>query len=221
LKKSSLEKDVNDYLSNKLYQSYLKSNYQFFINKNSSNLIANIITEVEKFSYSTIGSVIFLVTEIFLVICITIFLLLNYFHGTLFIIVVISIFFIFIYLFHKKKFVVMGNIRLEQNAKRFNELQKSFYIIQNIKLDHLEEYFAEKFKNNTQLTSNSQVFLQVASEVPKPIVEFIVLCIVIIVVYIAYFFFNFSKDEILTMLGIYAIALFRLLPSSNKILNCF
>jgi ABC-type bacteriocin/lantibiotic exporter with double-glycine peptidase domain len=220
LKKSSLEKDVNDYLSNKLYQSYLKSNYQFFINKNSSNLIANIITEVEKFSYSTIGSVIFLVTEIFLVICITIFLLLNYFHGTLFIIVVISIFFIFIYLFHKKKFVVMGNIRLEQNAKRFNELQKSFYIIQNIKLDHLEEYFAEKFKNNTQLTSNSQVFLQVASEVPKPIVEFIVLCIVIIVVYIAYFFFNFSKDEILTMLGIYAIALFRLLPSSNKILNC-
>lgn len=219
-KKSSLEKDVNDYLSNKLYKSYLKSNYQFFINRNSSNLIANIITEVEKFSYSTIGSVIFLVTEIFLIICITIFLLLNYFHGTLFIIAVISFFFIFIYLFHKKKFVVMGNIRLEQNAQRFKELQKSFHIIQNIKLDHLEEYFAEKFKNNTQLTSNSQVFLQVASEVPKPIVEFIVLCIVIIVVYIAYFFFNFSKDEVLTMLGIYAIALFRLLPSINKILNC-
>jgi ABC-type bacteriocin/lantibiotic exporter with double-glycine peptidase domain len=215
-----LEKDINDHLSDKLYQSYLKRNFQFFINNNSSDLIANIITEVEKFSYSTIGSIIFLITEIFLVFCIAIFLLANYFYGTLFIIAVISIFFILIYLFQKKKFVVMGNIRLEQNAKRFKELQKSFYIIQNIKLDHLEEYFAGKFKNNTQLTSNSQVFLQVASEIPKPIIEFIVLCIVIIVVYIVYFIFNFSKDEILTMLGIYAIALFRLLPSSNKILNC-
>ena len=45
----------------------------------------------------------------------------------------------------------MGHQRLLVNAKRYEDLQRSFYIIQNIKLDHLEKYFSDKFKKNTQL----------------------------------------------------------------------
>jgi ABC-type bacteriocin/lantibiotic exporter with double-glycine peptidase domain len=114
----------------------------------------------------------------------------------------------------------MGHQRLVQNAKRFEDLQRTFYVIQNIKLDHLEEYFSKKFKKNTQLSSNTQLFSQVASEVPKPIVELLALGVVISLVYIFYYYFNFSKKEIFSMLGLYVIALFRILPSSNRILNC-
>ena len=219
-KKSYLEKDINDYLSNKLYEIYLKKNFQFFINRNSSNLIANIITEVEKFSYNTVGTSIFLLTEIFIIICITTFLLVNYFYGTSFILIFIGIFFYIIFKLYKKKFTIMGHQRLVQNAKRFEDLQRTFYVIQNIKLDHLEEYFSKKFKKNTQLSSNTQLFSQVASEVPKPIVELLALGVVISLVYIFYYYFNFSKKEIFSMLGLYVIALFRILPSSNRILNC-
>jgi len=219
-KKSYLEKDINDYLSNKLYEIYLKKNFQFFINRNSSNLIANIITEVEKFSYNTVGTSIFLLTEIFIVICITTFLLVNYFYGTSFILIFIGIFFYIIFKLYKKKFTIMGHQRLVQNAKRFEDLQRTFYVIQNIKLDHLEEYFSKKFKKNTQLSSNTQLFSQVASEVPKPIVELLALGVVISLIYIFYYYFNFSKKEIFSMLGLYVIALFRILPSSNRILNC-
>ena len=114
----------------------------------------------------------------------------------------------------------MGHQRLVQNAKRYEDLQRSFYSIQNIKLDHLETYFHDKFKKNTELSSNSHLFSQVGSEVPKPIVELLVLCVVILIVYISYHYFNFGKNEILSMLGLYAISIFRILPSSNRILNC-
>jgi hypothetical protein len=70
----------------------------------------------------------------------------------------------------------MGHQRLILNAKRFEDLQRSFYIIQNIKLDHLEGYFSDKFKKNTQLSSNTQLFLQVGTETPKPIVELLMCC---------------------------------------------
>ena len=143
-KKSSLEKSINDNLSNKLYEIYLKKDFQFFINKNSSNLIANIITEVEKFSYNIIGASIFLLTEIFVVTCITIFLLINYFYETSFILIFISISFYIIFMFYKKKILAMGHQRLVMNAKRYEDLQRSFYIIQNIKLDHLEKFFSDK-----------------------------------------------------------------------------
>jgi ABC-type bacteriocin/lantibiotic exporter with double-glycine peptidase domain len=219
-KKSSLEKNINDNLSNKLYEIYLTKDFQFFINKNSSNLIANIITEVEKFSYNIIGASIFLLTEIFVVICITIFLLINYFYGTSFILIFISISFYIIFIFYKKKFLAMGHQRLVMNAKRYEDLQRSFYIIQNIKLDHLEKYFSDKFKKNTQLSSNTHLFSQVASEVPKPIVELLVLGLLILIVYFFYYYFNFGKKEILSMLALYTIAIFRILPSSNRILNC-
>jgi ABC-type bacteriocin/lantibiotic exporter with double-glycine peptidase domain len=219
-KKSSLEKNIHDNLSNKLYEIYLKKDFQFFINKNSSNLIANIITEVEKFSYNVIGASIFLLTEIFVVICITIFLLINYFYATSFILIFISISFYIIFTFYKKKVLSMGHQRLLVNAKRYEDLQRSFYIIQNIKLDHLEKYFSDKFKKNTQLSSNTHLFSQVASEVPKPVVELLVLGLLVFIVYIFFYYFNFDKKGILSMLGLYAIAIFRILPSSNRIFNC-
>lgn len=219
-KKSYLEKNINDHLSNKLYSIYLKKDFQFFINRNSSNLIANIITEVEKFSYNTVGTSILLLTEIFLVICITAFLLVSYFYVTSVILIFIGFFFYIAFKLYKKKFINMGHQRLILNAKRFEDLQRSFYIIQNIKLDHLEGYFSDKFKKNTQLSSNTQLFLQVGTEIPKPIVELLFLCVVIFIIYIFYNYFNFSKMEIFSMLGLYAIALFRLLPSSNRVLNC-
>ena len=219
-KKSYLEKNINDNLSNKLYATYLKKDFQFFINRNSSNLIANIITEVEKFSYNSVGTSILLLTEIFLVICITTFLLVSYFYATSFILIFIGIVFYITFRLYKKKFIDMGHQRLIHNAKRFEDLQRSFYIIQNIKLDHLEEYFSDKFKKNTQLSSNTQLFLQVGTEIPKPIAELLFLCVVIFIVYIFYQYFGFSKMEIFSMLGLYAIGLFRLLPSSNRILNC-
>lgn len=219
-KKSSLEKSIHDNLSSRLYEIYLTKDFQFFINKNSSNLIANIITEVEKFSYNVIGASIFLLTETFVVICITIFLLINYFYATSFILIFISISFYIIFTFYKKTFLSMGHQRLVVNAKRYEDLQRSFYVIQNIKLDHLEKYFSDKFKKNTQLSSNTHLFSQVASEVPKPVVELLVLGLLVFIVYIFFYYFNFDKKEILSMLGLYAIAIFRILPSSNRIFNC-
>jgi len=218
-KKSALEQKINEDLSTKLYEIYLNKNFQFFINNNSSNLISNITSEVDKFSYNVVGALIFCLTEIFLVTCIIFFLLSNYFYGTLIIIIFISILFYTIYKKYKKKLDVMGHQRLIQFAKRLEDLQRSFYIIQNVKLDHLENYFSEKFKKNNKLASDAQLFLQIASEVPKPIIELLSLFIVILIISIFYYHFHFSKQELVSMLGLYAIALFRLIPSANRILN--
>ena len=218
-KKSALEQKINEDLSTKLYEVYLNKNFQFFINNNSSNLISNITSEVDKFSYNVVGALIFCLTEIFLVTCIIFFLLSNYFYGTLIIIIFISILFYTIYKKYKKKIDVMGHQRLIQFAKRLEDLQRSFYIIQNVKLDHLENYFSEKFKKNNKLASDAQLFLQIASEVPKPIIELLSLFIVILIISIFYYHFHFSKQELVSMLGLYAIALFRLIPSANRILN--
>ena len=49
------------------YKNYLNKDYSFFIKNNSSELVSNIIIEIDKFSYRLFDSAIVLITESFLV----------------------------------------------------------------------------------------------------------------------------------------------------------
>jgi ABC-type bacteriocin/lantibiotic exporter with double-glycine peptidase domain len=218
-KKSYLVKSVNNNLSNKLYEYYLRQEYQFYIDNQSSNFIANISLEVEKFSYKVLGCIIGLITEIFLVIAILIFLFTVYFYATLLFFVVASFLFFFIYNFFKLKFNVMGKIKVQSDSDKIDIIQESFYIIQNIKLDNLENFFIEKFKKKNNNASHSQFLLDFLSELPKPIIELFILILIASVVAFFYYYLSFSKQDIIIMLSIYAIAMFRILPSFNRILG--
>ncbi len=121
--------------------------------------------------------------------------------------------------YYKKTFQVLGQKDSLSDAKKVEDLQKSFYVIQNIKLDSLEEYFILRFLKNTKISSYAQFFLTFVNDIPKPAAELIVSVIVFVILYILYYFFNMSKQEVLSMVGIFMFAMFRLLPSTNRILG--
>ena len=114
----------------------------------------------------------------------------------------------------------MGLEKSFYDKKKINNLQNSFHSIQNIKLDHNEGYFYKRFASSTYSSSRSSFYIQLISDLPKPFIEFIVMIMVFILLLIFYFFFNVSKQEIITMLGLFVVAMFRLLPSTNKVIGC-
>jgi ABC-type multidrug transport system fused ATPase/permease subunit len=203
-----------------MYRNYLYKDYSFFLENNSSKLVSNIIIEVEKFAYRVVDAMIIILTESFVVIAILSFLLLNYFSASFILSSVIGIFFIFFYKLYKSKFKKLGEIKTYHDSEKINDLQKSFYVVQNIKLDNLENFFSKKFKKNNTAGSDSYFLLQFFGEIPKPLIELFVLLIIFIIMYFSYYHLSFSKNDILIMIGIYGVAMFRLLPSCNRILNC-
>lgn len=220
LYRSKLCKNINDYLSNSMYRNYLYQDYSFFLENNSSKLISNIIIEVEKFSYRVVDAMLIILTELFIVVAILSFLLFNYFNASFALASVIGIIFILFNKFYKSKFKKLGEIKTYHDSEKINDLQKSFYVIQNIKLDNLENFFSKKFKKNNKAASDSYFLLQFFAEIPKPLIELSVLLVIFIIMYFAYYYLSFSKSDILIMIGIYGVAMFRLLPSCNRILNC-
>lgn len=220
LYRSKLCKNINDYLSNSMYRNYLYQDYSFFLENNSSKLISNIIIEVEKFSYRVVDAMLIILTELFIVVAILSFLLFNYFNASFALASVIGIIFILFNKFYKSKFKKLGEIKTYHDSEKINDLQKSFYVIQNIKLDSLENFFSKKFKKNNKAASDSYFLLQFFAEIPKPLIELSVLLVIFIIMYFAYYYLSFSKSDILIMIGIYGVAMFRLLPSCNRILNC-
>jgi len=217
--KANLVKKINDDFSSLIYLNYLNKNYEFFINNSSSDLISNIILEVEKFSYRVIDNIISGAAELFIILSVLGFLFYNYFQGILFLSITINILFSFFYSFYKKEIKKMGLEKSFYDKKKINNLQNSFHSIQNIKLDHNEGYFYKRFVSSTYSSSRSSFYIQLISDLPKPFIEFIVMIMVFFLLLIFYFFFNVSKQEIITMLGLFIVGMFRLLPSCNKIIN--
>jgi ATP-binding cassette subfamily C protein len=131
------------------------------------------------------------------------------------------IFFIIFYLLYRKIFKQFGSHKLLHDAAKIDDLQKTFYMILNIKLDSLEEYFRSKFKLNTQLSSKSTFVLSFINEFSKPLIETIVMILIFIVLSLFHFYFKISKFEIFSMLSIFVVGMFRILPSCNRILIGF
>jgi ABC-type multidrug transport system fused ATPase/permease subunit len=218
--RGQLVKNVNDDLSQRIYSNYLNQDYIFFLKNNSSSLISNVIHQIDNFSYRVIDNFILLFTELVVVISIITYLLFIYFKGSLILIFTILFFFIFLFTKFKSEFKKLGSKKIIYDSYKINDLQKSFHIIQNIKLDNLENFFIKKFEKNTQLSSKSYFFLQVLTEIPRPLIELIFLTMIFLIMYIFYHYLSLSKAEILSMMALFGVSIFRLLPSCNKIMNC-
>jgi ABC-type bacteriocin/lantibiotic exporter with double-glycine peptidase domain len=218
--KNIFVKTLNDRISVSIFSNYVNKDYIFFTQNNTSELISNIIIEVEKFSYRVIDAFLAFLTEAFLVTSIIIFLFLNYFNYTFFITLIIFFLFGLIFIFYKNKFYNMGSEKIFYDQKKINDLQKSFYVIQNIKLDNLEDFFIDRFRINTQQSSKRQFLLQFILELPKPLIETIIIVLLVLFLITSIYVFKSAPNEIIAVLGIFIVALFRILPSCNRIFNC-
>ena len=111
----------------------------------------------------------------------------------------------------------LGKKKTESDSRKVDDLQKSFYIINEIKIGKLEEFFKNNFFINTKKSSKSMFTLSFFTDLPKSIIELVSLLFIFVLLYYSFFFLGYDKKEILSMSGIFVIALFRLLPSANRI----
>jgi ABC-type bacteriocin/lantibiotic exporter with double-glycine peptidase domain len=107
------------------------------------------------------------------------------------------------------------------DSKKISWLQKSFYSIQAIKLENLEFFFKEKYKNEVARSSRSTFLMNFISELPRNSAEMIIIIVGSALLYALYYHFNLSESTVLSILGLFIIAMFRILPSSNRILHAF
>ena len=215
--RNKLVQSVNNDVSKKIFSNYLSRDFSFFINTNSSKLTSNIILEVEKFAYRTIDPLIYFLAEVFIILGIFLFLSFSYFQETLLMTLLIFVFYFIFYKTYIIKIQSLGERKTETDSKKIEDLQKSFYIINEIKIGKLENFFKKNFYSNTEKSSQSMFILTFFTDLPKAIIELVSLFFIFVLLYYSFFFLNYEKKEILSMSGIFVIALFRLLPSANRI----
>lgn len=204
----------------RLFENYLGMPYKDFIKKNSSMLTKSIITEANNLA-AFIAAFLLFVSECIVMIFIYSLLL----YVNLEITLLISVFLIL------NAIVLLKTVskKMKSHGTKRAKIQKVFYEIINrtfsnfklIKLQNQDINIINEFRNKSREFANVNITAQTLLQIPKFILEAIAFSIVILIV--LYLIWNYSSDisELVGLLSIFILALYRMMPSVNRILSSY
>jgi ATP-binding cassette, subfamily B, bacterial PglK len=205
-------------LSNKLFKKYLFNDFNFHIETNSSYLIKNIITEISSLR-TLLESSILLILEFLLFIAIVSFLIFIQPIAALTIFSFFSFSSIVFHLIFNNKIKRWGIQRQNLDNKIIKNLTETFGGISEIKIFKKENFFFKRFEKDIYKKAGIVSKNDIIGQLPRLYLEYItvvsVLGLLIVMTNI-----NLDKEEIITTLGIFAAASFKIIPSINKIIYC-
>mgnify|MGYP001334205046 CR=1 FL=1 len=204
-------------LSSKVFKKYLNQNFSYFYNRNSSEFLRNLMTEVEQFHLYLI-SILKLALEIIIVI--GIFCLLSYVNLYFTILISITIlFFSFLYFFlFKEKLNRWALQRQSDMQKRIQFMQEGFGGVKIIKLLGRENFFFNKFKVHNVSLSKIAARTFFFQGVPRLLFELIGIFLITFSLFYLYYSEK-NLTDIVQILTIYIAASFRILPSASRMVQ--
>ena len=215
-KKNKFVYDVRTFQTNNLFNSYLNENYLFHIKTNSANLIrdlndANLLSVYAR-------SLIDLFAEIVMFFGILIFLLIISPKTTIGLTIFFGLFGIIFYKLVQTRASIWGEKSKIFRGLKLKNQKESFGAIRDIKILGKENNFINIFSfNNFQENEFTKKHSFVLS-LPKIWFEWLaVVAMVVLIVYLTQI--SPDKSKIIPILGIFALAAYRLIPSISKISN--
>jgi ATP-binding cassette subfamily C protein len=211
----TVTKKIYLFICDKMFVSRLSEKYLTFIDKSSSNFLKDI-RETSSVFRLYLESLINFLTEIIISIVIVVFLFLINFNVSS---IIFLTFGLILYLFSSfsKGYSQRTGQNQNQAVEQINDiLLNSYHNFVDIRLYRQIEFFKKKFLAINSIYAECIKKLNFLFSIPKSTIE------LMIVTFLILFFFNFQeinfKDHI-GILGIYLVAIYRLLPSAIKLSN--
>ena len=199
-----------------LYKRYLEMSYEEFIEINSSEAISLLSIKIGQMVYGTIIPFMNSLGALISIIMIVISLLLINFESTTFAFISIIFPYLFIYSILKRIIGEQGIIINKSLTNQVKIISESFKGIKYIKLDCVSEFYSRKYYNIQKTIGDSHSLLNFSTIAPKYLIESVVIIVVTIFIYI-----NTTdgilKAGVVTLLGVYIIAVQKLMPMMQSI----
>ena len=208
--------DTRVSLSNRLYNIYLNKPYSFHLNNNSSKLIRNI-NEIDLVVH-IFKSLVLLINEVIVFLGISTFVILYEPTGSLIVILFLGF---FGYLFYKKiqtKAEAWGKTRQIHSGFSLKYLQEGFGSIKDLKILQRSNEFVKNFTSNNKILKLCEIKQNFVDSLPKLWLEWLVVLGFVLLIFVT-IFQGKELSYIVPLLGLFAAAAFRLMPSLTRIMN--
>lgn len=201
-----------------LFGVYLKKPYSYHLSKNTAELTRNISMSIVSVFSNILVSMLALITE-----CITgaiIWLMLIFidpFTATIVAGLMAGLIWL-IMVRIRRKLHLQGSIQVQYSNEMIKWLNQGLGAIKETKILQKEEYFLRQFNSAYEKYGKANCYYLTISQLPRFFIETLVTCglLLLIIVKLA---FGTSPAQIVPLLGVLALAAFRLMPCANRIVN--
>jgi len=203
-------------LQRKLYSNFLHREYIFHKTTNYNKSISMISQETPRFVYMVLQPFLLLVSNLCVAVIILLGLLLinpliAFASGAL-----IGGSYLLTYVMVKRSLLRHGKIVTQRNDGIQAILSESFIGVKDIKLGSLEDKYTRAFGELNHKGLNSAAFISLSGDVPKFVIETISFGAILLLA-IVLLFTSESTDSVISILSIYALAGYKLLPTMQQV----
>lgn len=206
------------YFSKMLMREYLFKPYLFHLNHNTATILRNVNSSGAIIFSNMYVSAFQLLTEIVTGFVIwSMLLLIDPFTATIAAGFMVLILYSIIKAF-RKKISEQGKKQNQYSAAYLKWVNQGLGAIKETKVLRKESYFLQAFSKAYEEYGNSNKRFLFLNQVPRMIIESTVVCGLLLLV-IVKIILGTPANEIVPLLGVLALAAFRLMPSANRIVN--
>jgi ATP-binding cassette subfamily C protein len=208
----------NHSLSQRLLTIYLSQPYEYFLQKNSSELGKNVLSEINQLTSQLLISLFDILINGLMVLVIVGMLFTVDVSVTAGAIIFLGGSYGIINYFVKNKLSDTGRERLEANKGRFRMANEALSSIKTTKVMGIESFFLNNYSYFSRKFARYNVFAHVVGELPRYLLEAIAFGGIIFFV-----IFMIARGErvidFVPLLSLYAFAAYRTLPALNRLFN--
>ncbi|WP_372998780.1 ATP-binding cassette domain-containing protein [Sulfurimonas sp.] len=204
----------------RLFENYMGMSYKNFVKKNSSILTKSIVTEASNLT-SLLSSVLFMISEIFVVVLIYGLMLYVNYKVTLLLTLFLLINAILMIKTISNKIKKQGTNRAKIQENFYEIINKSFGNFKFIKLQATDNTVLKDFSNASYNYSKTNIIAQTLLQIPRLLLEAIAFSLIIGIVLYLVWKYEDDISTVLSLLSMFVLALYRLMPSINRILNSY
>ena len=198
-----------------LFESYIKSSYEFHINRNSAQLIRNITSEVTK-ALSYMVSVILFIKEALIIIMIFIMLVLVD-PLTSFLIFCLLSFVTLIFFFLSRRGSKKRGERIQAYwGRQIKALNHALGSIKETKILNKEKFMLDLFKTNTDIIEEDTFYQGFIVTLPRLFLELMAI-LTVVIVSVLFVFLERPFENFIPLIALITVASVRLIPSFNTI----
>ncbi|WP_286133495.1 MULTISPECIES: ABC transporter ATP-binding protein [unclassified Bacillus (in: firmicutes)] len=204
-------------LSRMLFNEYLKKPYTFHLQRNTALLLRNVNEEVSKVFQQIIISGFLLVTELLVIFCILVLLLVTSPMATIVASVILSG---SVYLFlkaYRKKMSQMGKGLQSANGMMIKWVNQGLGASKEVKVSGRENFFVESYSVYSKKSAVIKRGIMMFDQVPRLFIETLIVSIVLIIMLVI-IFEGTNISKIVSTMALFAMAAFRLMPSINRVI---
>ncbi|MFD2917459.1 ABC transporter ATP-binding protein [Psychroserpens luteus] len=201
----------------KLHEIYYRKGFSFFKTTNSNVVVRNIRTATAQFSqFQVLGTLNFL-NEIIVLSFIVFFIALYNFQILLLLIVTVIPPFLIFYTWVRKKSIELGTVSNKLTPILGKNMFQSIFGFVDVKIMGAEHDFRNKIKDNLEELVEADIKTTVYNLAPTRVIETSLMLAIAIIISFGVYLLP-SKIELLKLLGLFAVAGYRIMPSINRMM---